>query len=201
MPPPTDSAPKPGGAKPVPGAYLHSRGYLPHFHLPNAIHSVTFRLADSLPAAIVAQLHAHLDTPEGREQYEDALDTCRGACLLGDPVAAEIVVAALRHFDGDRYRLLAWCVMPNHVHVVVELTGPTSLGAIVQGWKSFTARQINKLCGGVGRAWQPDYFDRYVRDQAHLAAVVAYVENNPVKAGLAARAADWRFSSAVEGPR
>ena len=62
--------------------------------------------------------------------------------------------------------------------------------------KGFSARSINKLLGETGKVWQPDYFDRYIRDAKHFATAVRYIENNPVKAGFVAKPEDWRFGSA-----
>lgn len=107
-----------------------------------------------------------------------------------------IVEAALIHFDGERYRLLAWCIMPNHVHVVAEPIGKHRLGSIVQAWKSFTAKQANRALGRQGPFWHKDYFDRFIRDEGHLDRTIAYVENNPVNARLAGDPAGWPFGSA-----
>ena len=124
------------------------------------------------------------------------MDAGHGSCRLAEPVAAAIIANALAHFDGQRYRTLAWCVMPNHVQAALELLGDAKVGAVVASWKSFTAKQINALTGSSGRFWQPDYYDRAIRDEAHLAAVIAYIEGNPVKAGLVASADLWHASSA-----
>lgn len=107
-----------------------------------------------------------------------------------------MVQDALLHFDGDRYRLLAWCLMPNHVHVVVEMIEGHSLSDVMRSLKSFTARRANALLQRAGAFWHPDYFDRYMRDDDHLARTVTYIENNPVKAGLAIAPTDWPWSSA-----
>jgi putative transposase len=115
---------------------------------------------------------------------------------LKDPTIAALVENAMLHFDGDRYRLLAWCIMPNHVHVVVEPIEGNRLGAIVQAWKSFTAHQANNVLRRNGPFWHKDYFDRFIRDEGHLARTIDYVENNPVKAGLASTANSWSWSSA-----
>jgi REP element-mobilizing transposase RayT len=101
----------------------------------------------------------------------------------------------LLHFDGERYRVLAWCLMPNHVHALIEIW-QTPLAELLHSWKSYTSKQANKILGRTGRFWQDEYFDRYVRDEAHLRKVVHYVENNPVKAGLARQPAEWPWSSA-----
>ncbi len=126
---------------------------------------------------------------------DGALDASdRGRILIG--ACADAVAEILRYGDGDRYALHAWCVMPNHVHVLVQKHQQATLRGIVQVWKSLSARAINRAQGGVGRVWQPNYFDRYIRDDPHYAVTIAYIENNPVAAGLVADAGDWRWSSA-----
>jgi putative transposase len=110
--------------------------------------------------------------------------------------AAAIIETALLHFDGERYRTFAWCVMPNHVHVIVEQAEGWPLSGIVHSWKSYTANQINRVLGRAGALWHREYFERFMRDDDHLSATIAYVENNPVAAGLVERAQDWRWSSA-----
>ena len=102
----------------------------------------------------------------------------------------------LVRFDSERYRLLAWVVMPNHAHVVAEVMDGWPLGDIVGAWKGASARRINRFFGLKGRLWQPGYFDRYIRDENHLRRAIVYVEENPVKAGFVADAEDWEFSSA-----
>jgi putative DNA methylase len=171
----------------------HSRGYLPHFDAPGIVQSVTLRLADSLPSHLLDRASNDLAR---RKQADTTLDTGLGVCALRDARIGGVVEAALLHFDGRRYRLLAWCVMPNHVHVLVEPLGAHALSAIVQSWKSFTAKRANAILDQAGRFWAPDYFDRYIRDEAHLQTAINYIEHNPVKAGLAAAAEAWAWSSA-----
>ena len=86
--------------------------------------------------------------------------------------------------------------MPNHVHVVIEMLGAHSLSDIVRSWKTFSARLANAQLGRSGPFWHADYFDRYMRDERHFRQTLEYVENNPVKAGLARVPADWAWSSA-----
>ena len=86
--------------------------------------------------------------------------------------------------------------MPNHVHAVVEPREGHSLGPIVHSWKSYSAKQANQVLGRSGEFWHRDYFDRYIRDEGHLARTIDYVENNPVKAGLCASSGGWPWSSA-----
>ena len=87
--------------------------------------------------------------------------------------------------------------MPNHVHALVETMPGFPLDGVIQSWKSFTAKQVNKILDRSGQFWMPDYFDRYIRNEKHLATVVDYIEQNPVKAGLVDSASEWRWSSAA----
>ncbi len=171
----------------------HSRGYLPHFDSPETIQFVTFRLADSLPRAVIESLRLQDDAIQ---HIDGELDAGLGACSLRRAGIASLVQDALLHFDNERYRLLAWCVMPNHVHTVIDVPGDHSLSDIVRSWKSFTARRANAQLGRSGSFWHADYFDRYMRNEDHLARTVEYVEENPVKAGLVGVASDWLWSSA-----
>ncbi len=171
----------------------HSRGYLPHFDSAETVQFVTFRLADSLPRAVAESLAKLTDN---LAETDHKLDGSLGACWLKQPLVARLVEDAIMHFDGERYRLLAWCIMPNHVHVVVEAADGHSLGTIVRSWKSFTANRANKALGRSGPFWHRDYFDRFIRDEGHLSRTIDYVENNPVKAGLTSSTIDWQWSSA-----
>jgi hypothetical protein len=114
----------------------HSRGYVPHFDSPETIQFVTFRLADSLPRFVIEALQ---DKDDAIQRIDVELDSGLGACWLRRDDIASLVQEALLHFDGERYRLLAWCLMPNHVHVVFEAVASRNLGDIVRSWKSFTA--------------------------------------------------------------
>ena len=179
----------------------HSRGYLPHFEQPGAIQMITFRLADSLPPEVIETLEreARAKPDDVRRRRLDAyLDAGYGECLFRDRRAARAIEETLRYGDGRRYRLLAWVVMPNHVHVLVETLGTHPLAEIVQAWKSLSARQINHLLGRRGRVWQPDYFDRVIRDERHLQRAIEYVHGNPIQAGLVDRPELWPHSSARE---
>lgn len=171
----------------------HSRGYLPHLDSPQLVQTVTFRLADSLPRAVALELR---DRDEDVARWDAVLDAGYGACWLRDPTIADLVEEALLHFDGIRYRLIAWCVMPNHVHVMAEIVEGFRLGDIVASWKQFSARMANRHLGRTGPFWRADYFDRYVRNDAHLVTAMQYIERNPVQAGLAATVEAWRWSSA-----
>ena len=177
--------------------YWHSRGYLPHCDTPGLLQTITFRLADSLPADVLSRLQQEAgNEAEKQTKTEAFLDAGYGACWLKQPAIADIVEDALLHWDGQRYRLLAWCIMPNHVHVLAETQEGWPLSGILHGWKSFTAKAINRRLGRTGPVWMRDYFDRYIRDDRHLAAVIAYIHGNPVKAGLVQDQSVWPYSSA-----
>ena len=133
---------------------------------------------------------------ELRRRTEEYLDAGHGACWLRQPEVAALVEGALRHLDGERYRLLAWCVMPNHVHALIETRDGFPLADVLHSWKSFTSRKASKLVGRSGQFWQREYLDRYVRNAEHYQAVVAYIEENPVQAGLAKVKTEWPWSSA-----
>ena len=83
-----------------------------------------------------------------------------------------------------------------HVHVLIEPLAASSLTVIVHSWKSFTAKRANAILERTGKVWAADYFDRYMRDETHYQATVAYIENNPVKAELARACDEWPWSSA-----
>jgi REP element-mobilizing transposase RayT len=168
---------------------------LPHFDSPEVLQAITFRLADALPRGVAKSLKD--ETPAARRRrVSAALDAGYGECILGAPELAEIVETALLHGVGIEYELFAWVVMPNHVHALIAPSAGNRLADIVQAWKSWTAKAINRQRGASGMVWQQEYFDRFIRDERHFAAALAYIEENPVKAGLASKPSDWRFGSA-----
>lgn len=176
----------------------HSRGYLPHFDLPGLVQFLNYRLDDAMPASRRHEWAALLEMDDGlkrRERIEAYLDRGLGHCELRDPSAATIVEENWLHGDGKDYRLLAWVVMPNHVHLLVEIW-QKPLAQLIKDWKGYTARSINRVLGRSGKLWQDDYWDRHIRDEDHYRKVVHYIEANPVKAGLVKTPDQWSFSSA-----
>lgn len=127
------------------------------------------------------------------------LDRGKGECYLSDRRIAELVENALLHFDGERYRLLSWCVMPNHVHGMIETMPGHPLDKVLHSWKSFTAKEANRILKRRATFWQTEYHDRFIRDDDHYGNVLRYIEFNPVIAGLVAKPEDWRWSSAWKG--
>jgi putative transposase len=175
-----------------------SRGYLPHFDSPEVVQHIAFRLADALPPAAMTEARS-LPPTERIARMLEALRHGYGARLLSNPLIAEMVEHALLHFDGQRYRLLAWCIMPTHAHVLVEQMEGHTLAAAVHSWKSFTAKAANRALDRSGSFWAAEYYDRFMRNEAHLETTRAYIVNNPVVAGLCASSEDWRYSSAWNG--
>jgi len=184
--------------------------YLPHWTQDDATYAVSFRLADSLPASVLQQWEAerhdivatarHLgrdltETERQRldhlhsEKVEAWLDSGHGECFLRDERIAQVVTDALRHFEGHRYDLIAWCVMPNHVHVILRPHAGQDLSAVLHSWKSFTAKEANRILGRQGEFWQPEYYDHLIRDEQDFCNQVRYVLENPDKAKLP----DWKW--------
>ncbi len=180
----------------VPYSDASFRGVLPHLRKPGCSYFVTFCLADvAARRALERKRILDPDNPVVIAAETDPAPTA-GSCLLGEPVIAAMVEATLVHFQGERYALSAWCVMPNHVHVVVTPFDGHELPKILQSWKGYSGRRINQRLNRRGSVWQKESFDHVVRNEKHFARFVDYVERNPVAAGLVRNAADWGFSSA-----
>ena len=171
----------------------HSRGYLPHFDSQDVVQFVTFRLADSLPKEALLKLRG---AERAESLRDELLDQGLGVCWLRSDRIARIVGDAFLVFDGERYRLHAWTIMPNHVHVLLTVLPATPLGTIVSSWKRFTARKANSEISRIGAFWQDDYWDRFIRNNDHFAATESYIDLNPVKAGLVEEAHLWPWGSA-----
>lgn len=190
---------------------------LPRWRQDGASYFVTFRLGDSLPQSYLdelARLKRELEeahTAQGsrakecrgtalpsramddslaheiQTRCEQWLDQGIGRCLLKEPANAGHVTAAMHHFDGNRYELGCYVVMPNHVHVLVRPLLPERypLEELLGSWKKFSARQINAALGEHGELWQEESYDRIVRDEGHLWRVIQYIGSNPRRAGIA----------------
>ncbi len=178
---------------------IRRRRNLPHLETDGGIYFVTFRLADSLPRVALQRIHDSLhpkpnchsesssQLPVRRlsPRVEKFLDSGSGACFLARPDIAVVVAQALATFANTRYRLFAWCVMPNHVHVVLQPSEAWDLPHLVHSWKSFTAKRANQLLQRTGEFWQREYCDHLVRDGDDFARLVRYVLENPARSGLA----------------
>jgi REP element-mobilizing transposase RayT len=175
-----------------------TKGNLPHFDFPELYQFVTFRLADSLPKGSILSIHraAKVGGEAFTEELDVHLDSGHGACWLRNPEVAGVVNAALLFFDGQRYDLHHWCVMPNHVHAMFRVYPGYPLDKEIHSWKSFSANSANRILERSGDFFQHGYFDRVVRDEEHFFQTAKYIEENPVKAGLCALPDEWEWSSA-----
>lgn len=197
----------------------HCRGYLPHIEN-KQYQMITFRLYDSVPKEVVEgwketlSLLGGSQTSSLREPRRHSFSTYKteadrllalldkyedagyGSCVLKNDNVAKIVHDAIFFYHGKKYNVISWCIMPNHVHVLIEVMKNISLSSILHSWRSFSSNEINKVLNRSGRLWMPEYFDRFIRDNDHFNNVVDYIHNNPVKAGLVKEATDYKWSSA-----
>jgi len=191
---------------------------LPHWRQEGCTYFITFRLADSIPQEKLRQWQSELEqwlneNPEPHstaqraeyherftELFQQWLDAGHGACWLRDPARSEIVEKALRFFDGERYLLGNFVIMPNHVHAVVHPVQGHELSDILHSWKSYTANKLNQVIGRTGKLWQDESFDCIVRSAAQLEKFANYIRENPEKAGLAPGEFRVGGGTAVGGP-
>jgi len=190
--------------------YEHCR---PHWSQAGAVVFITLRTHDSIPREVIFRwerekrewlqsrgYHAAqpssdvlLTLPKKEQEdfkkhfdrcREEFLDTCHGRCLLRRPELAEIVANALLHFNGQRYRMGDFVVMPNHVHLLAVFPSADSLKAQCDSWLHYSAVQINRLIGEKGKFWQQEPFDHLVRSPEQYEYLRQYIAENPHKARL-----------------
>jgi Rad3-related DNA helicase/REP element-mobilizing transposase RayT len=207
------------GVPPVPGdldsmtdIQIRQGAHLPHWTRAGGIYAVTFRLADSIPQTVLDGWAAERNELPARaseagrqlsavelvrleklhsEEFQKYLDAGAGECFLKDAAVAGIVADALQKFNGDRYNLAGWCIMPNHVHVLVQPIGENDLARILHSWKSFTAHAANKALARFGPFWQTESYDHLIRDDVDLDRCLEYAWSNPDMAGM--KDWPWRF--------
>jgi putative transposase len=209
------------------------RRHLPHFQPPEARYLVTLRLAGTLPLTILANMkQEYLRAVMGIEQtgslqerlrcyheaqmayfkkFDSLLDfSSTGPIWLADARVANIVSDALHFFDGRRYDLLCFSIMPNHIHSILDTNGyePARLQRhktllpltqILSSVKSYTAHEANKVLHRSGAFWQQETYDHVVRDSDELEALVGYVLSNPVKAHLVSYWQEWPWTYCKDG--
>jgi REP element-mobilizing transposase RayT len=198
-------------------AGLHARGGLPHLKREGGTYFVTFRLAGTLPKEVLIKLKTEREailqqaleakrplTWAEQEalfrwyslRVDKYLDAGHGDCWLRQPALADLVARAIQFHVGQRFDLLAWVVMPNHVHVVVRPLADWTISRILKGWKGFTGREANRQLQRAGHPfWQRESFDHLVRDENDLHRCNLYTVMNPVNAGLCRQPEDWKWSS------
>ena len=197
---------------------FHFRGVLPHLKREGGTYFVTFRQAGTLPKEVLLRFKQERDAilqhamaakrpltwHEQDELFrwyssrvDKYLDAGHGVCYLRDPGLADLVAGAIRFFEGQRYELRAWVVMPNHAHVVVWPMPGHTLSDILHSWKSYTSHQINKLLPAkVVPFWQSESYEHLIRDDDDLHRCCHYTVTNPVNARLSAEPHAWPWSSA-----
>ncbi|GAB5515364.1 MAG: transposase [Rhodopirellula baltica] len=193
---------------------LESRRNLPHLDMNGVLTFVTFRLADSMPKKVVRQWHEEIenwlqqngldgwsvdqvlqspsvDASIKRElrfhkarRWHGHLDDCHGDCCLRDTTARDVVAQSLRHFDGERYDLERFVIMPNHVHVLLQIRDGFLLRKQLREVLRFSAREINQRLGRCGSLWQSEPFDHIVRSPEQFEYLQGYINRNPSKARL-----------------
>ncbi|MEZ5337167.1 MAG: transposase [bacterium] len=162
------------------------------------LQAVTFQLVDAVPPRRMYQLRQGLEPEDRRRLFnrvEPELDRGLGQCWLREEPLAEIVRDCLLHYDGQRYRMHAWVIMPNHVHCLMEPLAGHPIGRLLGGIKGFSANRINKLLQRSGRVWLDGNFLSRIRSEEHFDAALAYIHSNPLSAGLCETAHEWRWSS------
>lgn len=190
------------------------RRRLPHWSQAGTVSFITWRTWDSMPEHVVQAWLDDRDTwlrhhgiepstanwkeqlsqlpATTRAQYQrlvsdrwnEHLDTLHGRCVLRQPSLSAIVAASLHHFDGTRYLLTDYVVMPNHVHLLVAFLDEKAMLGQCESWKRFTATQINRVLGRTGRFWQQDDFDHLVRSDEQFEHLRRYIAENPSRAHL-----------------
>ena len=189
---------------------VKKRGNLPHWTQDGRMYFVTFRLADSIPEEAMKEwsderaewIRCHgMDPKEFRSEllseeaqrdyarrfgrrFHELLDSGFGACVLGKEKNWKVVVETMEHFEGVRYGLSGFVVMPNHVHVLIEPREGFGLSKIMQSMKSFSAKRINLNEERTGQLWQVESYDRIVRNDREMDRYVRYIAENSMKAKL-----------------
>lgn len=176
---------------------IYTHGNLPHWHIDGALQFVTFRLADSLPKEKRLELeemekaflknHPKPWSSDDEERHfkifgnkiEKYVKAGFGSRCLRFKNIRKIVEEAFFHFDGERYKIHSFVIMPNHVHVLVEPFGQNTLSEIMHSWKSFSAHEIAKVLKSNGSVWWKESFDRLIRDEKHYKNTLEYIKKNP----------------------
>ena len=179
-----------------------TRRNLPHLHFKFGIYFVTFRLYGSLPKEIIETLILKsINSKDIKDQrmfqkYDKILDSGKyGSKYLMNEKIADIVKNCLHYPDNNDYKLICYCIMSNHVHVVFELLeNNKGLSKIMQSIKRISARKLNEVLNKTGTFWKDESFDRLIRDEKEFYKVLRYVLMNPVKAGLVEYWKDWKNS-------
>ncbi|MEP4684310.1 MAG: transposase, partial [Rhodopirellula bahusiensis] len=177
--------------------------HLPHWRQAGATYAITFRLADSIPQAQLRSLQRWREMWERSHQEprtesdwdllareithrtEAWLDQGYGQCVFQHVGLANEMAKSMQHFQDQRYLTSCYCVMQNHVHLVMKPLGNHALEDLLRDIKGFVSRKVNRELGLEGPLWEQESHDRIIRDEEHLYRIVQYIGNNPMKAGYA----------------
>jgi REP element-mobilizing transposase RayT len=180
----------------------HTRDDLPHWHQPDRLQFITWNLGDAIPAKALARLKRERErwlmlhppplTPDERRYYFDHFtdridrwqDLGRGCCLFRSPRAAKQMADILHFHEDIKIRLDAFVIMPNHIHVLAQLIGDTTVSSIMHSWRSYSGLQLNRLRGKQGKCWSDDFWDRTVRSPEQYWRIRRYINENPARAGI-----------------
>ncbi len=222
---------------------IYYRRNLPHYQPTHSSFFITFRLAGSLPQDIIIKLKEEheaklkrlnkiIDTDTKKkelgdqskryfEKFDEFLDKYTDSPKwLSDGRISKVVADAIKYRDGKDYELIVYCIMPNHVHMVIYVersdevertlvrfgqqsrteVRPTAfyknylLAKILREIKGSTARECNKILNRTGAFWQHESYDHVIRNDKEFENIIWYVLNNPVKAGYVTDWKAWQWS-------
>ncbi len=176
---------------------INNSGNLPHWHQDGKIQFITFRLADSLPQSKICELRLMItkfnkEHPKPWDKAtairyqnmlghaeEKLLDNGYGSCILQYAEFRQIIILSLRYYSQQFYDMVAFVIMPNHLHALLRFYTGTKTEKILHSIKSYTAHKINMKLHHTGSIWMKEYFDRIVRSEENLQKYIEYIENNP----------------------
>lgn len=189
---------------------IFHRRNLPHLHPSKGIFFITYCLAGSLPVEAIRRLREEIEEEKRVAQinnlpytkgfftrYDALLDNAKASHItnLCNAEIATINKNQLLYYNGKYYDLIAYCIMPNHIHIVFSLIeNSRDVSQIMQSIKRYTARECNKVLKREGKFWQDESFDRLVRNETEFKKIVDYVINNPVKAGFVKTWEEWKWT-------
>lgn len=209
----------------LPSEFHSYERHLPHWRLPGACYLITFRLNDSIPAPVLQTMRDELKAwkqrlleaaskNEGRlpaeehaawtnfqrghlRKLESILNEGHGECLLRDEYHRGLVATVLHHFEGQRCEMMAFVIMPNHVHALCRPLPGHDLEKLTGSWKRYSSQSLNRGARRQGRVWQQETFDRIIRDGDHFRQAIRYIAKNPVRSRLEPNEATVWFNKAI----
>jgi REP element-mobilizing transposase RayT len=186
------------------------RGSLPHWEVVDGLYFVTIHVRGAVPEEAMRRISGKLesigneDESDYAERYrrvfrniESYLEDAPQVCDLDDPKAAGLIVEAIDYYVSQgKWRIIAYVIMPNHVHLF--FSSDTPLKRLLEDFKRWTAKKIREAQGKSGRLWQREWFDHWSRSAEQDARIIRYIRDNPVKAGLVSDWRDWRWTRVPE---